>query len=388
MNELFTEQELAQEFELAMRLLYFNSSSTGIMPRRSIEAIEGFLRRYRETDLMHNAETFYMIARLRANIERLIGAESGTVALVPNTSVGVNIVASGIPWKSGDRVLVGSMEFPGNTYPWLNQRHSGVATDWLPMTSGKITPEMFESAITPRTRLFAISSVQFSDGYRADLSAIAEICHERDIFLFVDGIQSAGALRADVSATGIDAFAAGGQKHMLSAYGTGFLYVSPRAMEKLHPAHDGWLSHFTSEEDFLDLLRHDMPQAPTAQRFEVGSLPYHSLWGMDATLNLLLEFGIDEIEQHNIGLAGLFCRLLRDFPEIEIASERAAFAKSHIVSIAVPSPKEFRAKLRESGVVCSFREGRLRFSFHIYNTENQVIALVEAIQNALMTIKL
>lgn len=382
MRELFTDQELAREFPMTRRFLYFNTAGTGVMPECGLSAIENFLRRYRETDLAHDAETFAAIDRLRGDLAEIIGGEKSGIALVPNTSFGINIVAAGFQWQSGDRILIGTREFPANSYPWLNLARRGVEVDWIPMRTGELTPEMVERAITPRTRLLAISSVQFSDGYRADLVAICALCRAKGIFTFIDGIQSAGAIRVDAQSLGLDAFAAGGQKHLLSPYGTGFLYISPQAMELVEPAYDGWLSHFSTPEDFLDMLRHDMPRSSTARRYEVGSLPWSALWGMAGSVGLLAEIGIERIEQHNLELAERFEELVR---EIHLADlpERQKSAKSHVVSVGVPNPEEVHRRLKAAGVICSNREKRLRFSFHIYNTLDQVEAGAKALERAL-----
>ncbi|MCK5833774.1 aminotransferase class V-fold PLP-dependent enzyme [bacterium] len=387
MTELFTEQKLKQEFPLTERFLYFNSASIGIIPERSIKRMEDFLQRYRNTDLAHDAETFIMIDRLRANLERLIGGESGTVCLVPNTSVGINIISSGFPWKTGDRILLGNLEFPANTYPWSSCKRLGVEIDWLDMDSGEITPEMVEMAINEQTRLLAISSVQFSDGYRTDLEAISKVCRKHDVFLFVDGIQSAGALKIDVIRSGIDAFASGGQKHMLSPYGTGFLYVSPRAMRLIVQAYDGWLAHFLIEEDFLDMLRHNMPIGKTARKYEVGSLPYQSLWSMDASVSMMLDFGKEAIETHNVGLAAHFCNRVEEIRGIKLFSKRATRASSHIVSVSSPFAPELYIRLKARGIICSLREERLRWAFHIYNTIFQIDRAVDIIKEEIEAIE-
>ncbi len=379
--ELFSEEKLVREFPMAEKFHYFASASTGIVPEVALRAQENFLNLYRDSELFHDPETFRMMARLRANIEKLIGAQPGEIALMTNTSDGINSIASAIDWAVGDEILIGDREFPANTYPWRNQKRRGVEIKWLPMRNFPLTPELIDRSIRPKTRLLAISSVQFSDGYRADLKSIYEICKRRGVLLFVDGIQSAGALKTNVGEC-CDFFVAGGQKHLLSPYGTGFLYVRKKILPALKPAFDGWLSHFITPEDFLDLLKHGLPPAPDSRRFEIGTLPYGPLWGMDASISLLLEIGSDRIHTHNIGLADYFCELASKVSGVTIRSDRNTSAKSHIVTIEVANARAVGDQLRSHRTVVSVREGGLRFAFHVYNTTSQIersLSLLERI---------
>ncbi|RKZ31519.1 hypothetical protein DRQ36_01730 [bacterium] len=380
MRELLTEKEIADEFPMTKKFLYFAGASTGIIPERSLAAQYGFLQRYRKTDLFHDPETFAMMSRLRSNLAKSTGAAEGEIALVPNTSTGLNIIAAGFPWQPDDEILVGTREFPANTYPWQNLKNRGVNTRWIEMHGGRITPEMVEKEITASTRLLAISAVQFSDGYRLDLKSIVQICHRRGIAVIVDGIQAAGALKIGASETGFDAFVAGGQKHLLSPYGSGFLQVTRNLLERLRPAYDAWLSHFVSPEDFIDLLRHNLPPAPDARRLEIGSLAYGSLWGMDESIKMILELGIANIENYNLGIANMFCEEIARVPGAEIVSDRSGKAASHIVSVKLPDARKIRDKLTARKVVVSLREGCLRFAFHIYNSPRQIERAISIIK--------
>ncbi len=378
--EIFTEKELKKEFPVTEKYLYFASASTGIIPERSLKAQERFINFYRDSDLFHDPETFRMMARLRANISKLICADPCEIALMTNTSTGINSIASSINWHEGDEILIGDREFPANSYPWLNLRRIGVDVRWIRMDGGELTPDVISNSIGPETRLVTISSVQFSDGYRAELGEIYGICRERGVLLFVDGIQSAGALRDSVH-TQCDFFAAGGQKHLLSPYGTGFLYVRCEILDSLTPAYDAWLSHFVSPEDFLDLLKHHLPSAPDARRFEIGTLPYGPLWGMDASIELINAIGIEVIEKHNIALADYFCKCVGDIPEITVRSNRSEQNKSHIVTINVPKAREVRERLRANNIAISLREGGLRFAFHIFNTRGQIDRVTQILES-------
>jgi len=384
MSGLFTRDELKREFPLTEKFLYFAGASTGILPERTIAAQIAFLNRYRQTDMAHDPETFFMMAELRANIARLLNCEKGEIALVPNTSVGINAIAAAYPWENGDEILIGSREFPANSYPWLNAHHMGAKVIWIPMQTGRITPNMIEKHISPKTKMITISEVQFSDGYRSDVRQVVEMAKNQGIYVFVDGIQAMGVLKVDARHEGFHAFASGGQKHMLSPYGTGFLYVKRGFLECLNPAYDGWLSHFIEPEDFTDLLRHDMPSAPDAKRFEVGSHAYQALWGMSESVKMFLELGIENIEAHCLGLSDYLCDRVSGIKGVSVLSDRDGAHRTHIVSLKVPNATAVRDELTKRKVVVSLREGALRFAFHVYNTKEQIEIALGYLNNILV----
>lgn len=379
-KELFSEKELTREFPITKRFLYFSSAGTGIMPQRSISAQISFLDRYRGLRIFHDRETFAMLDELRENLAKLTGANDGEIALTTNTSNGICAIANSMDWREGDEIIVGNREFPANTYPWLKLKKRGVVVKWVEMKNGKITRKDIENNISEKTRLITISSVQFTDGFRADIASIHNLCEFHSIILFIDAIQSAGALSMNLGKYKLCCASAGGQKHLLSPYGTGFLYISHELQDKIEPACDGWLSHFIGDTEFKDLLIHDKPPAPDARKFEVGSLSYGNFWGMSESIKMLLEIGIDKIEKHNLALAKYFCDRILEIPSAQILSERNPKNESHIVSVSFSDIHALHDSLKREGIYASLREGALRFSFHIYNTHSQIDRAIEKIK--------
>ena len=274
--------------------IYCNHAATGPLSTRVIEAMQRHLFD-RSAGLLDTFDAdMTMVGELRSRVAALINAPSpDRIAFPPNTSEGIAIVASGLPWQSGDRILLNSAEFPANVYPYIALRQAGVELDFVQCERGAVTPEMIESSLTPRTRLVALSAVQFLSGYRADLAAIGDLCRRRNIIFAVDGIQAVGAVRVDVQAMKIDALAAGAQKWQLSPHGAGFLYLTEELQSRITQSHLGWLS----VDDPWQFYAYDQPLAASARRYEPGSLSFPALWGMHASLGLLLEVGLPAVEE-------------------------------------------------------------------------------------------
>ena len=153
--------------------IYLNHAGTSPLSTRVVDDMASY---YRERSI-GSIETYpadmQMVAGCRTLVQQLVHASSpDRIALFGNTTDAINVVASGIPWRTGDRVLSNTIEFPANVYPYLNLKRRGVEIDFIPGPDGRVTSQMISDALTARTRLVTISAVQFLSGYRADLSSI------------------------------------------------------------------------------------------------------------------------------------------------------------------------------------------------------------------------
>ncbi len=363
--------------------VYLNHAATSPLSTRVVDAI----RRHLEDHSAGTIDTFLSdmkaVAACRAAVARLIHAESpDRVAFALNTSDAINVVAAGYPWQSGDRILLNDHEFPANVHPYVHLRDRGVMVDILPTRNGVVTPEMVETSLTPRTRLVALSAVQFLTGYRADLAAIGRLCRDRGVRFVVDGIQAVGAIRIDVQAMHIDALAAGGQKWQMAPLGTGFLYLTEELQDTIHQQHKGWLS----VADPWQFFKYDQPLATSAQRYEGGTLNSPGIIGMRAALETLLEFGPDTIEAHILAVTRRLMDGLRTFPALTLVSPEADQARAGIVTAAATDGRDltpvFKSLERER-ISCSLREGKLRFSPHFYSSAHDIDAALGAVRQAL-----
>jgi selenocysteine lyase/cysteine desulfurase len=311
-------------------------------------------------------------------VQQLINAEShDRVALVGNTSDALNIIASGLEWNPGDRILLNDLEFPANIYPYNHLRSLGVEIDIIHCPDGRVTPEAIYAALRPRTRLLALSAVQYLSGYLADLFVLGEICRSRGILFVVDGIQAVGAVSIDVQEMRIDALAAGAPKWQMGPQGIGFLYLTEELQARIHQKYLGWLA----VENPFNFSDFDQAPAASARRYEGGTINIPGMWGYHAALRTFLEYGMSLVEGHILALTQ---RLVDEFQSVEgaqLISPTELRERAGIVTIQPPEgidPEASFKALFDRGIIVSLRQGRLRYSPHFYNSIEEITTAVEA----------
>jgi cysteine desulfurase / selenocysteine lyase len=363
--------------------IYLNHASTGPFSTRVVEALTSYLQN-RSSGIVETYRTDVraMVACKNA-IQTLINAESSDrIAFIPNTSEGINIIASGLPWKPGDRVVLNDIEFPANVYPYHRLKRYGVELDMIQSIGGKITPSMIEQALTPKTRVVALSAVQFLSGYRADMEEIGTLCRRRGIWFVVDGIQAVGAVKIDVQKMCIDAFITGGQKWLMAPHGIGFLYLTEALQNAVDQQHLGWLS----VNDPWQFFQYDQPLSPSARRYEGGSLNNPGITGLCPALETLLEFGTEAIESHILAITKILMNELQAIDGVRLVSPEADTERAGIVSVRKHEgdfPMSFSDSLEQRHVTCSVRNGTLRFSPHFYNSPDEMKAAAAIVKELL-----
>ena len=377
-------QEIRTLFPHTSRgLLYLNHAATSPLSQRVFDSMKRHLEDRSEGKIETFLDDLPQIQKTRELVARLIHAESADrIALMGNTSDAINTVVAGLPWATGDHILINDMEFPANVWPYLNLRSSGVELETIPCPDGMLTPEEVEMRIKPSTRLLAISAVQFLTGFRADLEALGSLCRDRNVLLVVDGIQAVGAVRIDVQSMKIDALAAGGQKWQMAPLGTGFLYVSEQLQERIHQKHLGWLS-VKVPWDFFDYRQ---PLADSARRYEGGTLNAPGIWGMHAALSTLLENGIGEIEKHILALTQLLTDQLQSVDGVKLISPVSPERRAGIVTMELPRNVDAQSvfqSISKRRAQIALREGKLRISPHFYNTPDEMNRIVAILKEAL-----
>jgi cysteine desulfurase / selenocysteine lyase len=358
-------------------VVYLNSASTGPLPESSRAAMEAFNSIRTEPHRISDADQLEILARSRELVAKLVNCSTDEIALGSNTGYGLNLAALALPLEEGEVVLVPGLEFPANMYPWMAiLPRRGVELRVVPPRDGLIDPEAIIAALDdPRVRAVALSWVGFSTGARVDLGDIGRICRERGVFLVVDAIQALGPLTLDVATSHVDILACGAQKWLLSPWGTGFAYVHHDLVSAMEPPVVGWAA-VAAADDYSRLLDYDLTWRDSGRRFELMTLPYQDFVGMNESLALLLDLGPDAVSRHIRALAsraadGATSRGMRLVTPLD-AGQRAG-----IVSVKMDDPNAASGRLREAGVVHSMREGAIRFSPHVYNTEEEIDLAVE-----------
>jgi selenocysteine lyase/cysteine desulfurase len=369
----------AAEFPWTADTVYLNNAAVGPIPERTRRALDEFTAKRTAPHLLPDRELLAGLQAARAAVARLLNADPAEIALATNTSHGLNAAARALPLTPGDVVLVSDREFPANVYPWLLLRKRGVEVELAPCTPEGWPDEdyLVERLHDPRVRVLAISFVQFANGFRADLARLGAACRANGTFLVVDGIQGIGNSVLDVRETPVDVLACGGQKWLLSPWGSGFVYVRRELITALEPAVAGWMA-FEGTDDFSRLTEYNPTFRADARRFEMVTLPYQDFYGMTASVTLLTELGVEDIAQYTRALHEPVVRWA-DEHGVPVVSPRDDAHRSAIVCLAPPHPAEAYHALKRAHVVCSLREGAIRLAPHCYNTVEEMERVLDVL---------
>lgn len=372
-----------EAFPVLGRWNFFNHAGVSPMPKVAADALRKFADE--SSGGAYLGTTWYPdLDKLRALAARVIKAEREEIALVKNTSEGISIVANGLDWQWGDRIVTTSVEYPANVYPWMEVvRGRGAKLVMVPEEQApggsRIVPveKILQEAADPRTRIVTLSHVEFASGQRHDLAKIGAFCRANKKLFTVDAIQTIGVLPVDVKSMNIDYLSACGHKWMLGPEGAGIFYCRKELLERTRPLMVGAMNVINA----LEYGSYDYTLRPDAGRFECGSLSLASFLSLYASLSLLDSLGIANIAARVKQLTDhLISGLLRK--GYAIASPRQDDAWSGIVSFASLKHRHediFRKLRLEHHTEIALREGRLRASPHFYNTEEQIDRLVDVL---------
>jgi selenocysteine lyase/cysteine desulfurase len=358
-------------------IIYFNHASTAPISTVMKKRIDEFIRERSEYAL-DDYWAFKSVADETKNIiGEMINCSGDRIAFLDNTANGMICLALGIDWKPGDRIILNDVEFPANVYPFLQLKERGVEVDFIKSTNGIVTAEEIINSIHPRTKLISISFVQFLTGYRIDLEKIGKICKEKGIIFSVDAIQGLGAVRLDVEKFNIDFLASGTQKWLLGLQGLAFIYVRTELQDKMKSAPIGWLA----VKDAWNLLDFDLTTKETAERFQPGTLNNLGIYAFNSSMKLFKEFGFDEIEKQVLCNSKYF---IDELVKIGYNSSVLSLAEKHlsgIVSFRSENAQKIFEILSQKKIVCSLREGYIRFAPHFYNTKQEIDLVVDTLKN-------
>jgi len=373
----------AREFPWEARgdAIHFDHASVGPIPQRARDALEAYELKRAEPHRLGMDDFVPVLDRARSLLGRLVGASAGEIVLTTNTSWGVNLAAYSLPLGPGDIVLGSQGEFPANVYPWMAAAKArGFTYELLPLagTGPDVAAVLSRIEQDPRVRAVALSWVSFWSGARIDLGAIGTACRARGIWFAVDAIQGLGPLVLDVRTTPVDILSCGAQKWLCSPWGSGFAYMRHELVTALEPPAAGWLSQANSG-DFGRFLDYDPAWHDDARKFEVGTIPYQDIVGMNEALALFLELGPSRIEAHVRALTTELLDWAKGATGVRLLTPLAAERRAGIVAITTPDVAGDSARLRAAKVTHSVREGAIRLSPHFHNTLDEVEVVIGAI---------
>lgn len=371
-------EQLRELFPITEQAIYLNHAAVSPLPTTTIQAVKSQL-----DDVNHHGSVNFrnwvaVKETARKLAAELIGARPEQIAFMRNTSDGLSTIANGLRWEPGDNLVTFRREFPSNVYPWLRIRdHYGVEVRRCEERDGRIDLQELIGMIDSRTRVVAISQVQYASGFRADLERIGKAARAHDALLVVDVIQAMGVVPTNVEAEFVDAAAGACHKWLLSPEGIGVLYLSDRARNRIEPSLVGWIS-VPQPEDYDNF---EQGWKGGALAWETGTGPSSLFYGLEASLRLLLEMGIEKIAAHLEELTDGLCERLRSGP-YQIVSSRRPGEKSQIVCIRHRgdiSPGQLYAHLKKQRIITAPRGDRLRIAPHLYNVHADIDSLVDCL---------
>jgi cysteine desulfurase/selenocysteine lyase len=352
------------------KFIYLNHASVGPLSNSVIDAVNHNLLQQQMAESIVQDSWFDGWRQSRQRAAELLGGTRDQVCSTTSTYEGCVRAISALPLGSGDEALVTADEFPSFYYALEEARSRGTKITEVPSGHGDgiVRTDDVLNAISPQTKLIAISTVCFLHGYRHDLAAISRACRERGIWLILDVIQSLGQLQLDAAASGAHFIAGQGAKWLCAPLGSGFLWVSPEVEPEIHPRAQGWFGMELNHKAYTD--RGIKPKL-NANRFAAGTVAFPSAYGLQRAAEIFLEAGLERCELSALANAAVLEQAALD-SGLELYSDRSPAAGSAIISFNLPPDSPIPANLRAADVVFSIRNGKLRLSPHWYNTAAEI----------------
>jgi selenocysteine lyase/cysteine desulfurase len=371
------------EFPVARESIFMAHAGVCILPRRVARAMQDYL----EMCCLEHQESGNVWRHLnetRAVAARLIHAKASEIALLGPTSLGLSLVANGLPWQAGDEIVCYHDDYPANVYPWMDLQRRGVVLRFVnPELPGQITPDAVERMLTPKTKLVALASCHFFSGVRIDVDGIGKMLRSRGVLFCLDAIQTLGAFETSVEH--VDFLSADAHKWLLGPMAAGIVYVREELHDLLRPSLLGAWN--VKSPNFI--AQEEVKFERGGRRYEPGVLNAAGIYGMRAGLDMLLEFGIDNVSARLMQLKAHLVPRLKALGFAVLPPEDGAYASSITTAAresGAPLARVFEHLTARKAVV-SLRYNRggkahLRFSPHCYNTEAEIDRVCEFIAEA------
>lgn len=369
------------EMPIASQVAYFDHAAVAPLPARAKKAVLDWLEQATNEGDVAWLQWAKRLEQVRARAAALVSAEPDEIALVPNTTTGISLVAEGFPWRAGDNIVTLANEFPSNQYPWMNLAERGVETRRVPVEGGVVDLDRVAAACDGRTRLVSLSWVGYASGWRIDVREAAELCHRQGALLFLDAIQGLGVFPLDVRASGVDFFAADGHKWLLGPEGAGLLYVRQEHLALLRPLMVGWNSVVQGN----DYTKIELKVRAEAARYEGGSQNMVGFAALGASLDLLAELGAgprsSPVADRVLAVTEYACQRLQELGA-SLLAPRTGNHRSGIVTFHLPGQdsNEVRRRLEQARFITRCRAGGVRISPHGYATRDEVDRLIEELR--------
>ena len=361
-----------KEFPILQRKTYLNSCSLGALSTRSMAGMARFQELWNE----YGASAWYKlwlgeIAEVREKFARLIGAQPHEVAIAPNVSAALSEIATGLDMGERNRVVMADLDFPTLAYQWMAKQRLGVEIDFVESPDRITVPtDHLLAAIDERVGLVATSRVFYLSGYIQDIAAVTRRAHEKGALVLIDDYQGTGQIPLDVKALDIDFLVTGTLKWLMGGPGLAFIYVREDLISRLRPSVTGWWG----SRDMFEFRTGVFEYRDDAQRLEAGTPAVAPIFAANASLDIVLEIGVERIRERTRWLADDLVRRVQQ-RGWKLLSPADGTVRSSIVMLGMERPDELVDGLKQRGIIVDSRPGRLRISPHFYNTveENELI---------------
>jgi cysteine desulfurase/selenocysteine lyase len=367
--------KIREHFPITRNKVFLNHAAHSPLPKLVAEAIKRYV--YESSNFWETSSEWNDYGK--PLFAKMIGAKTEEIALIENTLIGLNIAANVLSYPRGSKVVTTDLEYPSVVYPWL-RKGLGVKVHYVRNVEGKILLEDLEKAVDNKTVAVVVSHVEYVNGFRHNLKALSQIAHEHGAYFIVDAIQSAGAIPINVKKDDVDFLATACYKWLLSPPGAGYFYVKEEIIEEFEPPFVGWASvkqEIFDTIDFWDIW--SLRLSETASRFEIGSPSQISFVGAKEALKMLLNIGIEKIEERIIELTDHIIEAAKNLGlKLQTPIERQH--RSGIVNFKIEKPQELVRKLAEKGIIVSARAHGIRVSPHFYNTKEEIDIFMEEVK--------
>lgn len=358
-------------FPILAEKTYLYSCSQGALSDAVQSGMDAYARSWRTSTAPWD-EWMGEYDAMRREFARFINADPSEVAIVTSASAGINPIANALQFGNRRRVVMSEYEFPTMGQIWLAQQARGAEVRFIDGVNNAVPLDLYDQAIDERTLIVPVTQVSFINGFRPDTAAIVRLAHERGALVFLDGYQDCGTRPLDVKALEVDFFVTGTLKYLLGPPGLAFLYVRKELIESLTPPITSWMA----QKETFAFRTKCLDPASDARRFEGGSPPVPSIYAARPALQLLQSAGMSNVAARIEMLTQTFLRGAR---ELGVATKTPADSVGPLVVVRSPDPNAVVQELSSRGILVSARQDGVRFSFHVYNTIDDVNAALGAL---------
>jgi selenocysteine lyase/cysteine desulfurase len=367
--------EIRSRFPVFRDRIYLNSCSQGALS----DAVRGGFDEYLATWDQSGSPWDVWVEEYEATrrtFAQFLGAQPDEVAVLPSASAGINSIASALSFTDRNKVVLGSFEFPTMGHVWLSQRARGAEIKFVEAIGNRLPAELYETVVDRDTLIVPVTGLCFMNGWRSEIKKIVSLAHQRGALVMIDDYQDCGTRPVDVKDLDVDIYVAGTLKYLLGPPGLAMMYVRPELIKSLAPTISGWFAQtnpFAFDVKTLDL-------SPTARRFEAGTPAIPNLYAAKQGIHLLQSIGLAEVAEH---IAGLAAALVRGVREMGIELKTPIDSVGPLVVLKSKDSDALVAKLAARQIVVSNRHDGLRIAFHVYNTTEDVEAVLGVLKQNL-----